>query len=572
MGGIGIVAALVLTLLLTGSGAAFSWPVWMGMGLIFFAGLVDDVWALRPEVKLVLQIISTTLLLYAGLAFWRGGPFWVSVPLTFLWVIGVTNAFNLIDGMDGLASGIAAIAASVLGGLAWMTGNVEIAMVAGAVAGATTGFLVFNFNPARIFMGDCGSMTLGYVLAVMAMSVQGSGGPVAATLAPVVVLAVPIFDTTFVTVTRILTGRSVSEGGVDHTHHRLAHLGMSERRAVLTLHGISLVFGACALLIYSSSAQLFLSVLLFVCVAVALFGIYLASADEYRTNLTDMRVRPPTRTEQFGALMQAVTGAGISWKSVMGMLTDLLLVGASFMLAHYLRFEAGLSPTHADLLMTVIPAVMAVKVVVFYVFHLYSGIWRYAGTPEILRLVLASTAASLVVATGIGSVYGIGVVSVSVLVIDWMITTGVIAGVRFGFRGLRQYFASMGQQGRRVVIVGTDESSLLALRHLRETPDIHRHVVGLIDQEGQHTGLRVQGVTVLGTVDHLPTLCAEHQIDEVVFSERTLSSEQQRALKHLCDGVGVICRHFHVQLRPVSEVWMAPGAGDGTQTPASISR
>jgi UDP-GlcNAc:undecaprenyl-phosphate GlcNAc-1-phosphate transferase len=563
MGGIAIFAAAALAVGMVGGYAAFSWHVWLGIALVFAAGLADDAWSLRPEVKLVIQILSTVLVLYAGLAFWRGGPFWASVPLTFLWVIGITNAFNLIDGMDGLAGGVAAIAASVLGSVAWMTGNVEVALVAGAVGGAAAGFLAFNFNPAKVFMGDCGSMTLGYVLAIMAMAVQGSGGPIAATLAPVVVLAVPIFDTTFVTVTRVLTGRSVSEGGTDHTHHRLAHLGMSERRAVLTLYGVSLFFGLCALLVYRSSAQVFLAVLLLAGVGVVAFGVYLASANEYHASLSNLRVRPPTRTERFGALMQVITGAGISWKAVVGMLADLLLVGASFVLAHYLRFEDHLPAAYSTLLPTAVPAVMGVKVLTFHNFKLYKGIWRHAGTPEILRLVATSTVASLVVAAGLWGVYGAEAFSASVLVIDWMITTGVIAGIRFGFRGLRQSFASMGRQGRHVLIYGTGETSLLALRHFRETPETRRKVVGLLDDDSRREGLRVQGVSVLGTIHDLPALCRQHDVDEVIVPGDALTASQRRALKRLCDDLDVACRHFRVELRSAADEWPSRGTGDG---------
>ena len=572
MGGIAIFVAAAVSTALAGGYAAFSWHVWVGIALIFSAGLVDDAWELRPEVKLAAQILATVLLLYAGLGFWRGGPFWVSVPLTFLWVIGVTNAFNLIDGMDGLAGGIATIAAAVLGGVAWLTGATEIALFAGAVAGASAGFLFFNFNPARIFMGDCGSMTLGYVLAVMAMSVQGSGGPFAATLAPVVVLAVPIFDTTFVTVTRILTGRAVSEGGTDHTHHRLAHLGMSERQAVLSLYGVSLLFGLLALTIYSSETPLFFAAALLAGVTTVMFGIYLASANEYHTSLSELRVEPPTRTQRFGAFMQAVTGAGLSWKAFVGMLADLLLVGASFVLAHYLRFEQGLPASHETILMTTVPAVMGTKVIVFYSFHLYKGLWRHAGTPEMLRLLAASTLASVVIAMGIGGFYGLDSLSVSVLVIDWMATTGLIAGVRFGFRGLRQYFSSMGQRGRRVLIHGTGEASLLALRHFRELDDSQRRVVGLLDDDDARTGLRVQGITVMGTTRDLPALCSRFDIDEVVFPKEDTSAGQQQRLIHLCDDLNVACRHFRVDVRTADNTWPTEGSGDGTaefQTPAA---
>ena len=172
MGGIALVGAVILGVLASRAPVLEAWPVQLGAVLMFVVGVLDDRWDLHPDGKVLAQVLAAALLLYAGYAFWRGGAAWVSMPLTFLWVIGVTNAINLIDGMDGLAGGLAAIAASVIGVIAWMIGLTEVAIVAAAVAGAGAGFLLFNFQPARIFMGDCGSLFLGYMLAVVALGVQ----------------------------------------------------------------------------------------------------------------------------------------------------------------------------------------------------------------------------------------------------------------------------------------------------------------------------------------------------------------------------------------------------------------
>ena len=159
MGGIAIYAAATLALLVF-AGDALPWPIWAGATIMFVTGLVDDLKNLKPGAKLVAQIGATGMLLYAGELFGPGWPLWLSVPVTFLWVLGITNALNLLDNMDGLAAGTAAIVAGVLAVFNWLTGGIGTTGVAMAVAGAAAGFLVFNFKPARIFMGDSGSLFL----------------------------------------------------------------------------------------------------------------------------------------------------------------------------------------------------------------------------------------------------------------------------------------------------------------------------------------------------------------------------------------------------------------------------
>lgn len=581
LGGVALACGVAVGLLVSGAIGAYAWPVWVGAGLVFAVGLADDVWSLRPEAKLVAQVAAAALLLYAGHAFWRGGPLWASVPLTFFWVIGITNAVNLIDGIDGLAGSIAAVAGVVLALLSGLLGQPGLAAVAAAVAGASLGFLVYNAKPARIFMGDCGSLLLGYLLAVIALGVQGAGGPVVGTLVPVVVLAVPIFDTTFVTVTRILRGQSVAEGGNDHTHHRLVRLGLSETGAVLALSGISGLFGLAALLLLQTTAQLFLALVLLGVVACVGVGLYLAGGPEAQrpeaappdaaTGEKDAPVRSGERgvTEQVGAVMRAVAG-GPGWKSVVGVAADLLVVVAAFVVAGHLRFGGRPPAPQMTLIGTALPAVAAAKVLMFYVFGLYHGVWRHAGTPEVVRVLKASAAASVVSGVGLAVTFGLGRVSVALLVVDWLIATAAVGGLRFGFRALRQYFAAQRDEGRRVLLYGSTSQGLLALRHLRRSEDLA--VVGFLDDDPDRHGLRTQGLEVMGGPADLDDLASVHSIDELVVPRRAASPEQRHQLAARCRRLGLVCRQFSAALHPINGE--APGdggpsasapAGDGAQ-------
>ena len=184
--------------------------------MIFTLGFVDDLVQLRPSTKLVGQLAAASVLLMSGIGVWLTGYYVVDVMVSLFWFIGITNALNLLDNMDGLAGGVGAIAASFMGVNFLLAGDIELAGVAFAFAGALVGFLVHNYPPARIFMGDSGSLFTGLVLAGLALSPAPglSRSLFAVVIVPAIVLAVPILDTTFVTVTRLLEGRPVSKGGL----------------------------------------------------------------------------------------------------------------------------------------------------------------------------------------------------------------------------------------------------------------------------------------------------------------------------------------------------------------------
>ena len=214
---------------------------------MFLVGLIDDIKKTPPYAKLLGQIVAACTAVYSGITF-EMLPTVLAIPVTILWIVGVTNAFNLIDNMDGLAVGIAVIAGGILFVYSFLNGVLFVALVSLALAGASLGFLIFNFHPARIFMGDSGSMFIGYLVSVVA--IMGTANHVSNLLAtlivPIAVLGVPIFDTAFVTLLRRIRGSAITQGGRDHASHRLVTLGLSERKAVLLIYAISVFFGAVA--------------------------------------------------------------------------------------------------------------------------------------------------------------------------------------------------------------------------------------------------------------------------------------------------------------------------------------
>jgi UDP-GlcNAc:undecaprenyl-phosphate/decaprenyl-phosphate GlcNAc-1-phosphate transferase len=221
--------------------------LWAAATVVFVVGLLDDRRGLGPCVKLAAQAAAAALLILLGVHVPCVASPWLSAALTIVWVIGITNAVNLLDNMDGVAAGVVAIAALALAMLD--QGKGEVAVLALCLAGACGGFLRYNFHPARIFMGDCGSLFLGFCISALSLMVgmRHEGNVTASLVAPVAVLALPIFDTTLVIVSRRRHGRPVMQGGRDHTSHRLAALGLPERSVALLLYAGGAIQGAVAL-------------------------------------------------------------------------------------------------------------------------------------------------------------------------------------------------------------------------------------------------------------------------------------------------------------------------------------
>ena len=202
--------------------------------------------------------MGSAFIIYYGLSLPWTRSASVNMAITIFWLIGITNAINLLDNMDGLATGIAAIGSCFLTMSFLVSGQPVEALMLAIFAAALLGFLIYNSNPASIFMGDCGSLFIGFFLASAAL-VNVSGGRSRSFLpvlvVPILVLFIPIFDTTFVTILRKLSGRAASQGGRDHTSHRLVALGMSERRAVWMLYGFAGLSGILALSVRRDEAR-----------------------------------------------------------------------------------------------------------------------------------------------------------------------------------------------------------------------------------------------------------------------------------------------------------------------------
>jgi len=239
----------------------------IGALLIVAIGILDDIKQLKASIKLLIQIIAAVVVVCHGVqitaisvpSFIVGGGIlplkWLSIPITILWVVGVTNAVNLIDGLDGLAVGISSIATFSLFFIAILAGEPTVAVISAALAGGCLGFLPYNFNPAKIFMGDTGSTFLGFILSVICIQGLFKGYAIISFIIPFLILGLPIFDTSVAIIRRIHDKRPIMGADRGHLHHKLIDMGFSQKQTVAILYVIAMLLGLSAVVLIEQGAQ-----------------------------------------------------------------------------------------------------------------------------------------------------------------------------------------------------------------------------------------------------------------------------------------------------------------------------
>jgi len=266
MGGLAIFLGFVVSVLLLADVSVPVGGMLIGASIIVFIGAVDDIVGLRPWIKLFGQIAAALVAIRCGIVFGTISNLnplapnatitleIIPIPLTIVWIVGCTNAVNLIDGLDGLAVGVSSISSLTMLVVSLFVSEPNVAFILAALTGAGLGFIPYNHSPAKIFMGDVGSQLLGYVLATVSIMGLFKFHMVITFIVPVMALAVPLADTLFAFVRRILHGQSPFAADRGHFHHRLIGMGLNQKQAVAVLYGISAVLGLAAVLLASTAA------------------------------------------------------------------------------------------------------------------------------------------------------------------------------------------------------------------------------------------------------------------------------------------------------------------------------
>lgn len=496
-------------------------------------GLVDDLRPLSPQVKLLAQIVLAATLLHFGAVLHLTGYRFVDVFITLFWIVGITNAFNLLDNMDGLAASIALIAAAFrLVFFHWEGDPVGVWMSATFI-GAVAGFLVRNVPPARIFMGDTGSFFLGFFLS--GLSVVGtnraySRGVVAVLVIPVLLLMIPIFDTAFVTATRLLSGRRIAVGGRDHTSHRLVAIGLSERQTVLMLGGLSAAAGSVAVLSYRWGLSQAIVLLVLFVIALVLLGIYLSR----------VRVVSHLETRPGRAVLQLF--ADFQYKrQVLTMSLDVCLILVAYYASYMIRFEEAFPQYRLELYGS-LPTVLLIQLLAFAGFGLYRGIWQYVGVADMLRIAKAATVGTMATLVVLLYTQHFAGFSRSVFVIDWLLLVVLVGGSRASFRFLTEMLRPAPESFQRVVIYGAGDGGELIVRELLNNPALQRVPIGFVDDDRSKHRTRIHGLPVFGGRGKIQELVRRRGVTEVIISSSKIQGDG-------LDLVTQTCRELDVSVR-----------------------
>jgi len=515
-----------------------------GSTFLFIVGLVDDLVTVRPYQKLIGQLIGTGILVGAGLTMPITGNEIVDIAITVFWLVGITNAINLLDNMDGLAVGISAIAAISLAVSFAINGQQVEALIIAVFIGVLLGFLFFNFNPASIFMGDCGSMFVGFFLAgsVLLNGVGGRSRGILAILAvPALILFVPIFDTTFVTIIRKAWGRKASQGGRDHTSHRLVALGLSERNAVLMLYLFAAVAGIIAILISRLEITQSIALIGGFSIALVIIGVYLSKVKVYDLKDEDLAVN---NNAVFAFLVN------VSYKRrIFEVFLDVFLI--SF--AYYASFSFVLgqfeSTAEWDLFVQSLPSVVLLKLSAFLIAGVYRGLWRYTSVGDIFTFAKAVGLGSALSILTLLLLYRFESYSRTVFVVDAVILLMGLIGSRMAFRLIRQALPiPMSDDGRRVLIYGAGDGGEMVLRELRNNPDWNYHPVGFVDDDPLKTDRVMHGLKVYDAESSLERLCQEKEIELLLISFRSISKDRLQAVREICRFNNVAMKRASIKI------------------------
>lgn len=513
-------------------------------GLTIMVGLVglwDDLHPLPPRVKLLAQLAIAGVAVSAGLVYPLSSVAWWNQAFTVVWIVGITNALNLLDNMDGLAGGVAVISALTLASLTQDTATLYMLLL---MAACISGFLVFNFNPARIFMGDTGSLALGFFLACCSvLATQHVSTIFSLLFIPTLALFLPIFDTLLVSVTRRLNARAISAGAKDHTSHRLVRIGLSERKAVLILYAISAASGLVAILwkrVWPTAGPGMLGLFL---ITTALFWLYMAKVELpeswlSRSNVFTLAI--PTFVHSLA------TRAGLIF-------FDCLLIILAQYLALLLRFD-HVSGSLVPIFFASACLAVALKLPLFALFGVYRRSWTRDVRQGMYAVAKGTTVASLLMIAILTYANRFDGFSRAVFVMDIAVTMVLILGARLSGRIFEDALRPAGN-GRTLLIGG---SSTEFFARYFEWKELGSRSLLLV-RDDQPDG---------GPLSEIPALLREEGRSVTLFLAPDCQPSTEEYVTALARFYGVPCSKFNLHLHDV----VAAGAGPShyPQTTATL--
>lgn len=547
-GGVAIIAGIVVALSLIGN---LNWWLGLGAGAMLVVGQVDDAIDLRPGQKLVAQliiIVCTVLFALPAYTFigWRAPDLLITV----FWLVATTNAFNLIDGLDGLAAGVGISVVAAIATIGVVRGAPELTSSSLAVAGALGAFLIFNLPPASIIMGDAGALPLGFILGVL--SLQGGALATNSRVTPwafsVLVMVVPLIDAGIVTAARLLTGRAVSRKKLDHVHDRLLSLGLTQWRAVSLIWTASVFTGGCAIAANLMSHELVIAALPWFALAAAVLAFFMidltfdasspAEAYDYLPKFARMAISLAYRRRFAEAAM------------------DVVLMTAAYFGACALRLDFKIDHAVLASMLRGLPWVVLLTYPAFLAAGVYRGIWRHAGFTDSLRFAAGSVFAGVLVA--IGSHFLPIRHSGSIAVLYALLLVNLLVATRMSFQMLRNLIGRLAMVTERVLVVGAGELGTAAAEFVVNARRSSARVVGFLDGDEFKRGKIVHGEEVLGAPGDIERVHKLVPFTEIVVADDGLASEQFQMVHRFARMHQIPVRRFSMQLNDTQELIQRP--------------
>jgi UDP-GlcNAc:undecaprenyl-phosphate/decaprenyl-phosphate GlcNAc-1-phosphate transferase len=581
MGGVAVLASFLLSLvvlwLVNPELESHIW-IWdresplIGLALLgmLALGIWDDIRTLGPGLKFVLQLAIASLVYVAGFSIK-----FISFPntvghleldlfqyaATMLWIIGVTNAVNLIDGLDGLASGVGMIACLTIAPIAYLNSDYGTAILAVLMAGGLLGFLRYNFNPAKIFLGDSGSLVLGFMLAVLSIRSSTKATTAFAIIVPMLALGLPIMETLLSMLRRFL--KSIYPGGETsslavklktmflpdkgHIHHRLIAAGLSHRNAVLTLYIVSCVLGVGAFAL-SVAHDVSSSLILVVVGGAIVLGIR-------QLRYTEMAVL------KNGILLPLYDREFLNHETFQGFL-DVFFIIVSFFAARQLAEWRSLDHLLTREFIIVTAGVCLTQFTVLLFSGVYKGSFRYMGLREAVRTTKGVAQAVLV--TGVLFMFVLTPplnVTVRTLVFDFYILLSCVVGSRISFSVLKHLSQPAPKEGKQVLLYGAGMTGRLILDKIKSGKLPGLNPVGFLDDDPYLEGKKIHGFTVFGSHWKLQGLVRRKKIDEVLLVNDRIKPEILRRLEDVTRSNGVRLRKLSLtleEMKPADRIPQAP--------------
>jgi len=563
VGGVIIASSIGITILLSLSleqfvqtNATFDlgrwWPVLAGGTIVFLGGMLDDLQPQPAWKKFLLQIAGAMAAVWMGVLVERVSLFGsdtihlgiVAIPLTLLWIVGITNAFNLVDGLDGLSAGLGIIAAATCAALFLFRGDAQDAGLLIIVLGALLGFLPYNFNPAKIYLGDSGSLLTGYVLAVTTIIGVEQTPTALAAFIPFLVLGLPILDTLFSMFRRVV-GYSARNGWAralkrmfeadrQHFHHRMLDIGFSHRNAVLTLYAIGTslsVFAVLSVIAQYRNAGIIL-------IAVGLAAIIGIGQLDYRE----------AKLFRVGTLLRWYESTGIDRRFFLGFI-DLIVITTAYAVGFLLKFSESPIPAQTQIwFRDAFPTVLIIQLACFYIFGLYRGVWRMMDLGDLLKVAVVSCA-SVATSYSLVVVFNPPPGTIHFFAVDLLLLALFAGGVRSVYRILDYAFRqSIGRVGT-ALIYGAGRTGQMVLRELRHNPALNFRPVGFIDDDIQIRNRMINGTPILGTGQDVQDILEDTKVNVLIISSASTEDSRLMEVVRSCKERGIMILkadfHFH---------------------------